>query len=209
MKLKHAMTLGVVAMVLAAACGRPQPPEVAPGPDPDSIAREQARRDSIAREQARRDSIERARMMEEERVGREREVEAARIAAITREVTEMLGRRVHFDYDKSAIRAGDDTEVLMQKLAVLQANPGLRIEIVGHCDERGSDEYNLNLGNRRAIAARDFLVNRGIAADRVTVMSRGEEDPVDAQSNEEAWAANRRDEFRITAGGDRLARPGM
>ncbi len=208
MRLTLPITAGVAAILIAAACGGGQP-EVAPGPDPDSIAREQARRDSIAREQARQDSIRRARE-EEERIRRQREADS--IAAIrreTEEVSNMIARRVHFDFDRYAIRPGEDTQVLEQKLAVLQANASLTLEITGHCDERGTDEYNMALGMRRANASKQFLVSRGIAESRITVRSRGEEQPVDPGHDETAWAQNRRAEFRVTAGGDVLRRPRM
>ncbi len=122
---------------------------------------------------------------------------------------EMVRRMVNFDFDKSAIRAGQDTEVLEQKLAILQTNSGLRVEISGHCDERGTDEYNMALGMRRAVSAKQFLVDRGIAESRITVRSRGEEQPLDPGHNEEAWTQNRRGEFRVTSGGGSLKRPGM
>jgi peptidoglycan-associated lipoprotein len=76
-------------------------------------------------------------------------------------------------------------------------HPEVNILIEGHCDERGTDEYNLALGEKRALAARDFLVNFGIAKSRISVVSYGEERPVDPRSNEEAWSKNRRDEFVI------------
>jgi peptidoglycan-associated lipoprotein len=208
MRLTLPITAGIAAILIAAACGGGQP-EVAPGPDPDSIAREQARRDSIAREQARQDSIRRARE-EEERIRRQREADS--IAAIRRETEEvrnMIARRVHFDFDKYAIRPGEDTQVLEQKLAVMQANANLMLEITGHCDERGTDEYNMALGMRRANASKEFLVSRGIAETRITVRSRGEEQPLDPGQNETAWAQNRRSEFRVTGGGDVLRRPRM
>ena len=119
----------------------------------------------------------------------------------------MVAERIHFDYDLSNIRPGEDTQVLEQKLQILQANPGLSVEIVGHCDERGSDEYNLALGQRRALSAKQYLTDRGINPDRIAVRSMGEEHPLDPGHTEEAWALNRRDEFIITAGGDQLRRP--
>jgi len=205
MKAKLVAALGIAAIIVAAACGG-QPEEVAPQPDPDSIAREQARRDSIAREQARQDSIRRA-QAEQERIRREAEEAARREAAITAEVKQMIASMINFDFDKSNIRAGRDTDVLQQKLTVLQANPMLRLEITGHCDERGSDEYNMALGMRRANAAKQWLVDHGIGESRLTVRSMGEESPVAMGSNEDAWQQNRRDEFAITAGGDKLVKP--
>ncbi|MFQ5702516.1 MAG: OmpA family protein [Gemmatimonadales bacterium] len=210
MRLTLPISLGITAILIATACGGGPPPEpVVPQPDPDSIARERARADSIAAERARVDSLRRVREREE-RVRRQRTADS--LAAIRREteaVREMLARRVHFDFDKSAIRPGEDTEVLEQKLAILQANPGLTIEITGHCDERGTDQYNIALGNRRAVSARKFLTDHGISESRITVRSMGEEQPVDPGHTEEAWAQNRRSEFTITGGGSALKRPGM
>ncbi|MDH3455867.1 MAG: OmpA family protein [Gemmatimonadota bacterium] len=205
MKAKFTVLLGMAAIIVAAACGG-QPEPVIPQPDPDSIAREQARRDSIAREQARLDSIRRA-QAEQDRIRREREEAARREAAITAEVRQMLASVVNFDFDRSNIRMGRDTDMLQQKLSILQANPALRIEVTGHCDERGSDEYNMALGMRRANAAKKWLTDRGVAESRITVRSMGEEQPKMMGSTEDAWAQNRRDEFSITAGGDKLVKP--
>ncbi len=205
MKSKYLVGLGVAAVIVAAACGG-QPEPVVPVPNADSIARAQFVRDSIARAQAIADSIARA-QAEMERLRMEREEAARREAAITAEVRNMLQTVINFDFDRSNIRAGRDTDVLQQKLAILQANTMLRIEITGHCDERGSDEYNMALGMRRATAAKTWLTGRGIAEGRITVRSMGEEQPMAMGSNEDAWAQNRRDAFAITAGGDRLVRP--
>src|SRR5205807_5871502 len=86
-------------------------------------------------------------------------------------------------------------------------NPGLRIRISGHCDERGSDEYNLALGNRRATAAKQYVVSHGIDAGRIETVSYGEERPLASGHDEEAWAQNRRDEFEILSGGENLKQP--
>jgi peptidoglycan-associated lipoprotein len=200
MKLKFFLIGGMAVMMVAAACGGGQPEEVAPAVDSAAI------RDSLARLEAQRrayeDSVRRARE-EEDRLRREREEAERRALAMAAEVRNMVATRIHFDFDKSEIRPGTDTDVLQSKLDIMQANPALRIEIVGHCDERGSDEYNMALGMRRATAAKMWLVDRGIAEGRVTVRSMGEESPIAMGSNEEAWTQNRRDEFNVTAGGDR------
>ncbi|HEX9580556.1 MAG TPA: OmpA family protein [Gemmatimonadales bacterium] len=202
------IALGAVVILTAVACGGGQP-QVAPQPNADSIAAaESARRraDSLANAQRIRDSLDRVRAAEEERIRRMRDDSLAMMRRSTEEVRNLLMTRINFDFDRADIRSGD-AAVLDQKLAILQANPMLRIEVVGHCDERGSDEYNLALGNRRALAAKQYLVTRGVAADRITTRSMGEEQPMQMGSTEEAWAMNRRDEFGVTAGGDALRRP--
>ena len=196
--------LGIVVLVIAAACGGNPPPPPAPEPNADSLAALEAER--RAREQAVRDSIERARREAEERIRRAAEDSLAALRRTTEEVRGMLAAMINFDYDRSDIRPGD-AQILDQKLAILNANPNLQVEIVGHCDERGSDEYNLALGNRRALAAKQYLVSRGIEAGRIATRSMGEEQPLNPASDESAWAQNRRDEFSITAGGDMLMRP--
>ena len=211
MRLALPVTLGIALVVAAAACGGKKPAAPpAPQPNQDSIEaarRQRAMQDSIAREQARRDSIARA-QAEAERVRRQRESDS--LAAMGREadaVKLMVARMVHFDFDKANIRPGEDTEVLDEKLRILQANPGLQLEITGHAVERGSDEYNLALGNRRAVAAKQYVVGRGVDAGRINTKSMGEEQPIDPGHTEEAWAKNRRDEFTITGGGNALRRP--
>jgi peptidoglycan-associated lipoprotein len=116
---------------------------------------------------------------------------------------------IYFDFDKSTIRP-DAAATLDKKLPYLTANPGMRIRIEGNADERGSDEYNLALGQRRAASAKRYLVDHGIAADRFDLVSYGEERPVCTEHNEACWQQNRRDDFRIvTIGSDRIVVPPM
>ncbi len=103
---------------------------------------------------------------------------------------------IYFDFDKYNIKPSE-REVLIKNAEQLMAYPTVRILIEGHCDERGTNEYNMALGERRARSARDFLINYGIAGDRIDIISYGEERPVDPRHNEEAWAKNRRAEFVI------------
>ena len=113
---------------------------------------------------------------------------------------------IHFDYNVSDLRP-DDRTLLAAKAAVLKEYPALRIRITGHCDERGSDQYNIGLGMRRAAAARDFLAVAGVDPARIDVSSLGRERPLDLTHDEAAWARNRRDEFEIVAGGQTLGTP--
>lgn len=117
-----------------------------------------------------------------------------------------LTATVHFELDQSELR-GEDKAVLDAKVPILQANPAVMIRIGGHTDERGSDEYNLALGQRRAAAAKAYLVQHGISVARIETISYGEERPVAQGSDEGAWSQNRRAEFEITAGGQTLRRP--
>jgi peptidoglycan-associated lipoprotein len=178
------------------ACKRPQ--VETPGPrttsSVDTSFREGASRDSIAeriRQQAIEDSIRNARALNA------RDADALR---------NTLREVVQFDFDESDLR-DDARSRLDAKLTILLANPGLTLRISGHADERGSDEYNLALGQRRASAAKRYLTERGVASGRIETASFGEEQPVAAGGDESAYAANRRAEFEITGGGDRLARP--
>jgi peptidoglycan-associated lipoprotein len=102
-----------------------------------------------------------------------------------------IGNTVYFGYDSSALTA--DTEgTLMRQAAFLNANPALTVTIEGHCDERGTREYNLALGERRATAARDFLLAQGVDSARIRTISYGKERPAVAGSNDGAWSKNRR-----------------
>jgi peptidoglycan-associated lipoprotein len=110
-----------------------------------------------------------------------------------------LEERIGFDFDRSDLSA-QAREELSAKAEVLREMTDLSIRIEGHADERGSDEYNLALSNRRAIAAMRYLVNQGIAQERLEAVGYGEERPLDSAETEAAWAKNRRDEFRISSG---------
>jgi peptidoglycan-associated lipoprotein len=103
---------------------------------------------------------------------------------------------IHFDFDKYNIRS-DARMILRRNYEVLEGAPGAEVFVEGHCDERGTVEYNLALGQRRANAARDYLITLGLGAAQVSTVSYGEERPLDPGQNEEAWAKNRRCHFVI------------
>jgi peptidoglycan-associated lipoprotein len=105
-------------------------------------------------------------------------------------------KTVYFDFDKFNLRL-DAKAALDFNYDLLAAHTGVIIKIEGHCDERGTVEYNLSLGEKRARAAQDYLVGLGVKPARISVISYGKERPVDPRHNEEAWDKNRRDEFRI------------
>jgi peptidoglycan-associated lipoprotein len=187
MMLRRMLLAAVLLTIPLTACSRRQPPETAPAALPDT-AGEGARR-AAELERLRQDSIARARAGVDARAGAEA---TARARAILEEI-------VHFDYDASTIRA-DAQEALARKVPLLRANPQVRMRVVGHADERGSVEYNLALGMRRANAVRDYLTGFGLDASRFDVHSFGEDRPAAQGSNEAAWSQNRRAEFRVTAG---------
>jgi len=108
-----------------------------------------------------------------------------------------LLKDIRFDYDSAEIREAD-RQVLAQNAEALKKFDFIRATVEGHCDERGTVEYNLALGERRARAASDYLVSLGVGADRLKTVSYGKEVPVCQQSNEECWSRNRRDHFAVT-----------
>ena len=198
MKHRTAMSWIVAAAVAfgtIVACGPSEPP---PEPEPEGPTEEelaQMRADSIRRareaEEARRRAEEARRRAEEERQAR---IEEAR---------EVLTQRVFFEYDQSDITP-QARQVLQEKARILRANPQVELRLEGHADERGSNEYNQALGSRRAESVQSFFVSFGLDDGRFQTVSYGEERPLIDESNEEAWAQNRRVEFVITAGGDQI-----
>jgi peptidoglycan-associated lipoprotein len=196
----RAFTLVVLGLaVTAAACRRetiepvtPVPADTAATAGIDSAAI----RDSIARA---RQAEEDARRLAEEQAGADRERRLAELRAA-------LTAPVYFEYNQSEI--GEDARLTLDaKVQALVANPGLRLRVSGHTDSRGSDEYNLALGQRRAAAVVEYLQARGVDAGRFDVTSMGEEMPAVPGDNEGAWAQNRRAEFEVVAG--ELVNPGV
>ncbi len=107
-----------------------------------------------------------------------------------------VNQDIHFEFDKSSLLP-EAREILKEKAEWLSMTRGAAVTIEGHCDERGTNDYNLALGDRRAESAKRFLVDLGISAGRLTTVSYGEERPFDPGHNEEAWAKNRRAHFVI------------
>ena len=104
---------------------------------------------------------------------------------------------IHFDYDQSSLN--EEARATLEKHALwMQNHREAKVMVEGHCDERGTVEYNLALGNQRAQATRDYLVSLGVAADRLRTTSYGKERPLDAGHDEAAWARNRRAHFAVS-----------
>jgi peptidoglycan-associated lipoprotein len=106
---------------------------------------------------------------------------------------------IYFSFDRYDLEVGA-RDTLKANADWLKRNPAVRIEIEGHCDERGTNEYNLALGAKRAQAAKDYLVTLGIATERLSTISYGEEIPVCKEHNESCWSQNRRDRFVVVPG---------
>jgi peptidoglycan-associated lipoprotein len=110
---------------------------------------------------------------------------------------EFQNQDIYFDFDKYDLRT-DARTTLDRKASFLNQNSSIRVQVEGHCDERGTNEYNMALGERRANAAKQYLTTAGISAGRLSTISYGEERPLDPGHNEAAWARNRRAHFVIT-----------
>jgi len=189
MRYRTFVATALAAVVFVGACKKEPPPP------PEPTGPTQAELDSIEAERQRLLAEEAALRAAEEAAAREA---AAREAALA-EARATLAERIHFDYDVAEIRP-DAERVLRAKLGILRASSNVMLRVEGHCDDRGSNEYNDALGNRRAQAVVDFFTNFGLDASRFDIVSFGEDRPLVTRSDEDAWAQNRRAEFIITAG---------
>ncbi len=211
--MKHRkLLIAIVATVAvsAAACAKPAP-VVAPIPtiNQDSIDAAARARAAAAEAKARADAE--AARLKAEADARAREAYARARAddealAAVEAARAAFGTAIYFDLDKSDLST-EARALLDAKLSLLRANPNVRIRIAGHADDRGSDEYNVALSQKRAASAKRYLVDQGIAADRIDVVGFGEERAVAMGTGEENWSRNRRDEFEIIVGGEMLRLP--
>lgn len=170
-------------VILACAACHHAPPAMAPSPEQASAPKRTA-------ELVSNDSLRRADSL---RLAREA---AARDAASARATLE---RQIYFDFDSASLR-GDQESAAAAKAPILNRDQTLKIRVEGNADERGSAEYNIALGMRRAAEIKRFLTERGVDASRIETVSYGEERPVCTSHEESCWQQNRRDEFKITAG---------
>ncbi len=171
------LVLVIPAMLFSVSCAK-KVVETAPA-ETAQPAETKPATDTTAADQA---AAERARL-EQERLSAE---EAARQAMMA-----FSEEDVHFDFDSSALMPAAQ-DILVRKADYMRANTNITVTVEGHCDERGTEAYNMALGERRAQAAKEFLSNLGIGANRLGIISYGEERPVDPGKNEAAWAKNRR-----------------
>ena len=115
---------------------------------------------------------------------------------LVRQIEGFENTNIYFDFDKSNLKL-EAQEILKKKAAFLRYNPSFALLIGGNCDNRGTEEYNLALGERRADSAKQYLIALGISADRIKTVSYGELRPADPANNDVAWALNRRDTFKL------------
>ena len=156
------------------------------------LAAEKAKQEEIARQNlARQQETAKQHALAEKR----RQEEAAKRQIIAARNL-FMNENIYFDFDKSDLKP-EAQEILKRKAEWLRNNPGESIIVEGHCDERGTNDYNLALGDRRAQSAKNFLIDLGIAESRLTRISYGEERPADPQHNRKAWEKNRRAKFVI------------
>ena len=148
-------------------------------------AAEKVRLEELRAEQGARETARQAKLQEE--------AMARQLAA---KVSQFETTAIYFAFDKANLTA-ESEDILKGKAGYLQNNPSYSLVIEGNCDERGTNEYNLALGERRAHSAKKFLMALGISDDRISTISYGEESPVDPGHNEAAWTKNRRDDFRL------------
>jgi peptidoglycan-associated lipoprotein len=192
MKLRHAAPLLLVPLALAG-CKKKPPAEPTPAVDTTATIRPPSSGGltDADRERLRADSVRLA----EEGAERERRAREAAVSVARDALTDI----VFFEYDSDEVTATAQRK-LEAKAAVLRANPGVRLRVEGHCDQRGSTEYNLALGQRRAEAVRAYLVNLGIDESRLSTLSYGKERPLVEGDDEESLARNRRAEFTLAGG---------
>ena len=171
-------------MVFLASCSKKTPP---PGEEPMDI--QGVERTETEAERQRR-------IAEEELDAKKGEHAQAEEQRREKEMAKFLDSTVYFAFDNSSL-SPETREVLLQQARWLKENPGRTVIVEGHCDNRGTEEYNLALGSRRAQSVKDFLVNAGVESSRIITISYGEERPAVRGDNEAAWAKNRRAEFRL------------
>ena len=178
---KRISLLALLALVvLIPACAKDEPPAPAPQPVAPPAPAPEPRRDVTPPEAG---EWEAADVGEEQSFLSAEEINARKLL-----------RTIFFDYDRAEIR-GDQRATLQANADWLRDHPNVRVLVEGHCDERGTREYNLALGNQRAQATRDYLISLGINANRIETISYGEENPLVMGEGEQFWSQNRRGEF--------------
>ena len=189
------LTLAILSVAGLDACRR----KAVPTPTPVATTNAQSNADSLAalRAQQRADSIAAA-----ERAAREAAAASDRRSA--GELAAVLTQKVYFDYDRDVLR-DDARATLDAKVPILVANPNVTVAITGHTDERGTAEYNLALGQRRAAQVKRYLTSKGVEDARLTTQSLGDSQPAVQGTDESAYQQNRRAEFQASGANNLVA----
>jgi peptidoglycan-associated lipoprotein len=199
MKQRYPMYFFVLVIALIMLVPACQKKRIVSQPPATTTAEEEAKRK--AEEEARQKELERQKAIEEETLKEEgvKETGLSDEMKQERKLTERAvfqNEDIHYEFDSILLNA-QAQEILRKKAQWLKENSAVSVTIEGHCDNRGTNEYNLALGDRRAYSAKVFLIDLGIAETRMQTLSFGEERPLDPGENEEAWAKNRRAHFVI------------
>jgi peptidoglycan-associated lipoprotein len=168
-----------------------------------AAAEEEAKKAAAAKQAAAQEEARKAAAAKQAAAAAEEEAKkraAAAAAEAEKQKAQLISvfesENIYFDYDKAELKP-EAQAILQSKANFLGQNASYSVRIEGNCDERGTNEYNIALGERRADAAKQFLNSLGISTDRITTISYGEEKPVDTGHDESAWSKNRRDEFKL------------
>jgi len=186
-----ALALAVLVIFFAAACTKSK---ISSEPVPTTTAEEEAARK--AEEEARQRELARQKALAEENLKEESFSEKLASERVEEDKTRFENEDIHFDFDSIQL-APEAQEILNKKWKWLRKHPSATVTIEGHCDNRGTNEYNLALGEGRAQSAKTYLMDLGIDISRLNTISYGEERPLDPQQSESAWAKNRRAHFVI------------
>lgn len=195
----RAIILCVVLVLLAglgSGCSKKRVESSPASPAVEERMTEQQEKERMRQEEQAR--LEREKALQEQALADAREAEEN--AAVKKEFNEAiveLGNLIHFDFDSFEIKQ-EYRPLLQTKAEILKKFDNVTMVIEGYCDDRGTEEYNLALGERRARAVYEFLILLGVAPERLSIVSYGEENPIDPGHNETAWAKNRRAQFRLT-----------
>lgn len=185
----------VLALGAGLACKQPEPPKPVEQPKP-VVPAGPTQEELDAQKRAADEAARRKAEAEAEAARKAAEAAAAEKLAAYKRAAEAALKNINFDFDKSDIREADKAK--LQAIAdFMKAFPQAKVQVAGHCDERGTVEYNLALGERRAHAAQAYLVGLGVAQDRLSTISYGKEKPLVQGKDEKSWMENRRDEFQL------------
>jgi peptidoglycan-associated lipoprotein len=193
--------LAVTMITFGNACAKKQVKQEAPVIDTSAAdeARKRAEEEAAAaaKKRAEEEAAAASKRAEDEAAAARQRAEAdAAQRLLQDQMNAFESEKIYFDYDRADLKP-EAQATLEKKARLLESNPSYSVTIEGHCDERGTNEYNLALGERRADAAKKYLGSLGISGDRITTISYGEEKPVAAGHNESSWSQNRRDEFKL------------